>query len=113
MKIVGKKSYVYLIADTLNEGIFKIGVTKGKIENRIKQLQTGNAGELYIFDYYETEFPYFIEKRMHIKYRDNNVNSEWFKVPLEEALKFKELCSEEEKLVDIMKDNHFFMEKLR
>ena len=45
---MAKSGYVYLLADGLNDGIYKIGVTTGSIENRIKKLQTGNAGEIYI-----------------------------------------------------------------
>ena len=44
---------VYLLGDSEKEGIFKIGVTRGDIQKRIKKLQTGNAGEIYLVSYYE------------------------------------------------------------
>ena len=55
-----KKGYVYLLGDFEKEGSYKIGVTRGTIEHRIKKLQTGNSGEIYIVDYFQTEHPFFI-----------------------------------------------------
>ena len=43
-----KKGYVYLLGDFEKEGAYKIGVTRGTIERRIKKLQTGN-NELQLF----------------------------------------------------------------
>ena len=45
--------FVYLLGDWGKEKTYKIGVTRGKIEKRIKSLQTGNSGEIYIVDYFE------------------------------------------------------------
>ena len=50
-KAMEKKGYVYLLGDFDKEGAYKIGVTRGTIERRIKKLQTGNSGEIYIVDY--------------------------------------------------------------
>ena len=51
---------VYLLGDSEKEGIFKIGVTRGDIQKRIKKLQTGNGGEIYLLSYYETEHPFLM-----------------------------------------------------
>ena len=49
---MAKIGFIYLLGDWNKEGVYKIGVTTGKIENRIKKLQTGNSGEIYIVDYF-------------------------------------------------------------
>ena len=105
----GKKGYVYLLGDWEKEGVFKIGVTRGTIENRIKKLQTGNGGEIYLVSYFQTEHPFFIEKWMHIKYYGSNVSSEWFKLGAEDIVKFKENCQKYEDLYKIThkKDENF------
>ena len=96
-----KKGYVYLLGDLGKERMFKIGVTRGTIERRIKKLQTGNSGEIYIVDYFQTEHPFFIEKWMHIKYCGKNVLNEWFELDLQDMLNFKKDCQKFQDLYDI------------
>ena len=49
------KGYVYLLTDG---EFFKIGVTRGSIEKRIKKLQTGNPDNIVIVNYHLTEYPF-------------------------------------------------------
>ena len=63
-----KKGYVYLIADT-NAETYKIGVTKGSPEKRLKALQTGNSTKLMLKEAYECEFPYRLESMLHNHYK--------------------------------------------
>lgn len=95
-----KKGYVYLLGDFGKEGVFKIGVTRGTIERRIKKLQTGNSGEIYIVDYYQSEHPFFIEKWMHIKYGGKQVMNEWFEMGLDDMKNFKKDCKQFDELYD-------------
>lgn len=104
---------VYLLGDTGKEGIYKIGVTRGDINKRIKKLQTGNAGEIYIINYYETEHPFLMEKMLHLDFHKENVLNEWFELSEEQVLGFKEQCKKTEKIIDALKDNHFFKKKLK
>ena len=39
-------SFVYLLCDSGQENCYKNCMTRGKIEKRIKQLQTGNSEEI-------------------------------------------------------------------
>lgn len=99
--------FVYLLGDWEKENMYKIGATRGKIEKRIKSLQTGNSGEIYVVNYFETENPFFVEKRLHFFYNKERVFNEWFELEPEEVLKFKEHCEEIEKIINIMKENYF------
>ena len=101
------KSYIYLICDP-SQNLYKIGVTKNLYTKRMKQLQTGNGCELHIVTYYETFYPYKIEKMLHNKFQFEREHGEWFRLKEEEVFSFKAYCQEFENLIDILKDNPFF-----
>lgn len=105
--------YVYLLCDNSKDYTYKIGVTKGKIENRIKKLQTGNSGEIFLVKSYETEYPFFIEKTLHYKLGHKKILNEWFELDDETALNFENMCKEIESMIEIMKDNPFFPKNLK
>ena len=99
------KGFVYLLCDGEK---FKIGMTKKKdINQRIKELQTGNPYEIWLYSYYETEYPLKIEKMMHAKHTSSNVKNEWFDLTVQEVLNFKNECEECEKILEVLKDNPF------
>lgn len=102
---------VYLLGDSEKEGFFKIGVTRGDIEKRIKKLQTGNGGKIYLVSYYETEHPFLMEKMLHTKFFVDNVLNEWFSLTTEDVVNFKKYCDEIQKNIDALKDNYFFQKK--
>ena len=98
---------VYLLGDFGKENVYKIGVTKGEIEKRIKQLQTGNSGEIYLVDYFKTEYPFFIERSLHFKYCPKKKKNEWFELGLEDISNFQTDCLIIEGNAKILKENHF------
>ena len=55
--------YVYLIEDVDNNR-YKIGVTKD-LDNRLRNLQTGNSCELKLLCTYKTDYPYRLESMLH------------------------------------------------
>ena len=99
--------FVYLICDPKNE-YYKIGVTTGSIENRIKKLQTGNGTELHITSWFETEHPFKLEKLLHARYVTKRREGEWFSLDSYDILHFKDVCSEVSKTLDALLDNPFF-----
>lgn len=105
---MSKKGYVYLLADSLKDDVYKIGVTRGSIENRIKKLQTGNAGEIYMCRYYQTDIPFFVEKHLHSQFLSKKLKNEWFSLTAEDVLDFSNKCAEIEKIYDALKNNYFF-----
>ena len=102
------KGTVYLLCDSGHDNMFKIGVTKGAIEKRIKQLQTGNGSEIFLSAYYESDCPYYIEKMLHQKFCSDRNIGEWFELDKEVVFNFKEECKFYEDLANSMKDNPFF-----
>jgi len=108
-----EKGYVYLLGDWEKEGSYKIGVTRGSLERRMKKLQTGNPGEIYLCSYYETFYPFFLEKTLHLRFAAKRILNEWFALTFEDVNNFKKTCEEIEEMIDILKDNPFFMKNLK
>lgn len=105
--------FVYLICDSGHDNMFKIGVTKQPIEKRIKQLQTGNGSEIFLTSYYETRYPFYLERMLHQKFCSDKKIGEWFELDFESVVSFKEECKKIEEIVDAMKDNPFFQKNLK
>lgn len=105
--------YVYILGDTTKANIYKIGVTRGNVEKRIKKLQTGNSGEIFLCMKYWTKYPFFIERKLHSKFSENRIMNEWFILETEDVNQIKNIIKKEEELIEIMKDNPFFVKQLR
>lgn len=102
--------YIYLIEDS-NNNTYKIGVTKGDPEKRLKKLQTGNSSKLEIKYLYEYEYPYRLETMLHTYYKSCNELNEWFS--LDNPNEFLTKCEELSGMIDALKDNPFFSKGLK
>lgn len=99
---------VYLIADWDKEHRYKIGVTRGDVYKRIKKLQTGNSGEIYLVDKYETDHPFVMEKMLHTWYFGKKALGEWFELDDEEVRAFKANCQKITEIIESLSDNCYF-----
>lgn len=100
-------AFVYLIREISEKVKYKIGMTRGTVEKRLKQLQTGNPNELTLIDSYQTENPFYIEKMLHFKYNQKNVMNEWFDLTMDEVSSFQDDCKNFEDKIKTLKDNPF------
>ena len=98
------KGYVYLLTDG---EFFKIGVTKGSIEKRIKKLQTGNPNNIAIVNYHLTEYPFKIESALHARHSHQRINNEWFNLTPYDIKNFKKECEQLDYMFTKIKDNPF------
>ena len=102
-------AFVYLIGEVNNDNKYKIGVTKKKnINERKKELQTGNSDELYIKNVFETKYPYKLEKMLHRHFYDKNILNEWFNLSKDDVNSFNDICLKYENILLSLKDNPFF-----
>ena len=108
-----EKGFIYLVGDWERENFFKIGVTKGTIDRRIKKLQTGNASEIFVCSYFQTSHPFLLEKELHLRYASRRLNGEWFELSPEEASAFKKTCEELEEMNESLKSNYHFRKKYK
>lgn len=106
-------AFVYLLGDYGQDNTFKIGMTRGSIEKRIKQLQTGNGEEIYIVNYYETEYPFFVERLLHTKFYPKQKRNEWFNLDVKDIVTFKEVCDNIMEQAHALKDNPFSKKLLK
>lgn len=101
--------YVYLIGEIDNKGRYKIGSTRAKkVTTRLKQLQTGNATELYIKESYETEYPFKLEKMLHNHFADKSLIGEWFELSEADTEAFRDICEDKMRVIESLKDNPFY-----
>lgn len=100
-------AHVYLLGDAGQDNTFKIGVTRGNVEKRIKQLQTGNGAEIYLVNSFETNYPFFIERLLHTKLYPKQKRNEWFNLDAEDIINFKKYCEEIEVTAESLKENPF------
>lgn len=103
--------YVYLIGDKERFGCYKIGATRGDVNQRLKTLQTGNSGELYVEKIHETEHPFVVENILHNRMMHKQAINEWYDLDLDDVTKFTKNCDEIEEIIETMKDNPFFKKK--
>ena len=106
-----KRGIVYLICD-VEKNLYKIGVTTGSIENRMKKLQTGNGTELLLVNQYACDYPFKIEKMLHNHFKNRNTINEWFDLTDEEVLSFNKVCEDKDKIIKVLMDNPFFAKTL-
>ncbi len=79
-----KEGFVYLLVNFGGQiEHYKIGITTGQIDKRIKSLQTGNPDEIVVLRYFKSKFYRQIEKNLHKKYAylKTNGGNEWFTLP--------------------------------
>ena len=87
---------IYLISSTINnETFYKIGITRQNIENRLRQLKTGNPATLNIINYFESKWASKIEANLHSRFSSYNVEgggTEWFSLTPETISNFTNIC---------------------
>ena len=105
--IINVMAYVYLLCDSGCDHVFKIGVTRGSIEKRIKKLQTGNGNEIFMSSYHETDRPFLVESMLHQWHYPDKKKGEWFNLSSYGPLDFNRECVEIETILDGMKGNPF------
>ena len=100
--------YVYLLTDG---ELYKIGVTRGSIDRRIKKLQTGNPYDIVMVAYHITDYPFKVEKMLHSRYGCKRFNNEWFELHPDDVVGFADECRKCEDIISALSGNPFFMKK--
>jgi hypothetical protein len=84
---------VYLIRmDTGNGYQYKIGRTKKKVRDRIRELQVGNPCPIEEVTEYESKWAITLESHLHRMYNRNNTRGEWFDFDDDIVKNFKDTC---------------------
>lgn len=99
--------YVYLLSTVTPDGLterFKIGVTKRKIEKRLRELQTGNSEQITLINFYESENYLKVENWLHKKHLNSksNAKNEWFELDDEYVKSFISDCNQAENIIQLL-----------
>lgn len=70
---------------------YKIGVTTGAVEDRIKQLQTGSSAKISLVHTIPAWRPYRVESLLHAQYAHKHTRGEWYKLSPYDIRKLKTL----------------------
>lgn len=105
------KSYVYIVkAGTKSTSPIKIGVTDN-VQNRIKQLQTGNPAEIFLVMHFECnsrEHAFNLEKTIHEILKGQRLFGEWFSVSKTKLMKMLNNMGDKEGLDSVVKSMDIF-----
>ena len=93
--------------------LYKIGFTRGKVQRRIKELQTGNPMRIVAIDVFESRFAIKVEKALHFQLSqkkyipddDLMLIGEWFKLDNNDISQFRERCSKIEQNFKFLEEN--------
>jgi hypothetical protein len=91
--------FVYFVKD--NSDQVKIGYTKRKVKDRIKELNSPNL--ILILDY-ETKYPTQLEKALHFRFKQHNIEREWFNLTDFTIDDLKKICHILEEGICIIND---------
>lgn len=80
--------FVYVIQ---LDDAYKIGITKGRPEKRLQNLQTSNAKTLTLGGFKYMNNYKLMEKFLHFVFRHNRLNGEWFKLEKQHTDQLKSL----------------------
>ncbi len=101
------KGTIYLICNPLTD-TFKIGVTKRDVNSRLKEIQTGNPGEVFVMETYESEYPYKLEKMLHRHFFSKRTLNEWFSLDVDDVLGFLDTCEKYDKIINGLEKYEWF-----
>ena len=107
-KMLYGQGFVYLLKEDGDEELYKIGVTKGDINARIKKLQTGNGNKIRLVHSFLSDRPFKLERMLHQKYKENREEGEWFLLDKKEVDNFLNECQRLQEIINCLNDNPFF-----
>jgi hypothetical protein len=106
---------IYLISSEINNDIlYKIGITKRDVKQRLKELKTGNAATLSIVNVFESKWAFKIESNLHISYDTKRIegSKEWFSLNKEDVENFTSRCQMIHDNFEVLaKSNTWFIDK--
>lgn len=79
---------------------YKIGITKRKVEDRIKQFQTGNSERFEILGVYQSKWGSKIESILHRNYQHLRIAGEWFNLSENQVDGFLNQCRQTESFLE-------------
>lgn len=103
---------VYLISIGSDNKRYKIGFTKRKVEQRIREMRTGNSEEFTIENVFESKWATKIEASLHQQHQSKKISGEWFELDQTEAKNFAADCQRLHNLFELLsKENTYVIDR--
>ena len=100
---------VYLISSGKDDNKkYKIGFTRKPIDQRVKQLKTGNHEELIVEKLFNSKWGTKIEAVLHRNYKHLKISGEWFELNQTQVDKFIDDCKNLENFLEDWTHNSTF-----
>lgn len=100
---------VYLISSEIDgKRYYKIGHTRRKVEERIKEFRTGNVSDFSIIQVFQSKWGTKIESYFKRIYKVYNLSGEWFDLPEKEIVNFHKKCKLLDDNYNSLDGNPFF-----
>ena len=96
--------FVYFVKD--NSDQVKIGYTKRDVQKRVKEL---NSPNLSIILEFESKYPTKLEKALHFRFKQYNIEREWFNLTDFSIEELKKICYTLEEGINTIKQNNNFL----
>jgi len=97
--------YIYLIENEVEfETFYKIGYTKN-LNNRKRQLSTGNPGKMKILKSFRTDWNRKVEITLHMQFKSKRIRGEWFRLDNNDVDNFLPKCHIIESNLNFLKQN--------
>ena len=93
---------IYLIQNT-DSGYYKVGFTKRKISDRIKDFSTANPAELRCIYEFKTEHSRKVETAIKNYYKNYKIKGEWFQFDDNVVNNFLNFCQQLENNFNCLK----------
>ena len=101
--------YLLLCVDNNGNETYKIGVTKRDVNERIKELSTGNPNKLSVLKSYQSPNYLKVEQWLHRKYSiKTEAGNEFRHLTNEEVMSFLDDCKKADETITFMKANNPF-----
>lgn len=103
---------VYLVcAEISGEKLYKIGFTRREINQRIKELKTGNVADFSIIDSFRSKWGTKIEALLHKNFKSKKVNGEWFLLEDSDIRNFRSLCESTHNNLEVVSQTSYYLER--
>ena len=96
--------FIYFIKD--NSDQVKIGYTKRNVQKRVKELNSPNLSVILEF---ESKYPTQLEKALHFRFKQHNIEREWFNLADSTIDELKNICHILEDSINSIKEQNNFL----
>jgi len=95
-----ERGFVYIVSNSAMPGLLKVGHTRQSLSKRLSQLRSTGVPSRFVVELaFDVDRPKVGEKLLHVAFRKNRFDKEFFKLPLQRAVETAKTVIENSSLV--------------